>query len=67
MQINPCKEQICTKEIVYDNTVEQSVEMEYVLPDYYPNVFKILKTSIETKVLSKIVSNRTKTIFYKSY
>ena len=43
MQINPCKEQICTKEIVYDNTVEQSVEMEYVLPDYYPNVFKILK------------------------
>lgn len=55
MQINPCKEQICTKEVVYDNTVEQSVEMEYVLPDYYPNVFKILKTSIETKVLSKNV------------
>lgn len=59
MEINPCKEQICTKEVIYDNTTEQSVEIEYILPDYCLNVFKILKTSIDTQILSKnIVDGR---------
>lgn len=55
MEFNPCKEQICIKEVIYDSTVEQSVEIEYVLPDYYPNVFKVLRTSIDTQILSKNV------------
>ena len=33
-------------EIVLDTSVEQSVELDYFLPDYCPNIFKLLKTSI---------------------
>lgn len=33
-------------ETILDTSVEQSVELDYFLPDYCPNIFKLLKTSV---------------------
>lgn len=40
-------------EIVLDTSVEQSVELDYFLPDYCPNIFKLLKTSITPVIQSQ--------------
>ena len=39
-----CKhETICINEVVYDGVMEQSVELDHMLPDYCKNIFKILR------------------------
>ena len=30
---------VCVSETVYDGQAEQGVELDYVLPDYYPEIF----------------------------
>lgn len=62
MEFNCCKEMILAKEVIFDNTVEQSIEIEYILPDYCPNIFKILNTIVDTQILSKNVSDGKVTI-----
>lgn len=47
---------IRTDEVVYDGQLEQGVELDYVLPDYYPEIFKILKCSITPRIISYNVS-----------
>ena len=37
------REEIASAEVIFDDTQEQSVELDYVLPDYYPEIFRILK------------------------
>lgn len=43
---------ICLNEIVFDGQTEQGVELDYVLPDYYPEIFKILKCRLTPKIHS---------------
>lgn len=44
---------IYLSETVLDTSVEQSVELDYFLPDYCPNIFKLLKTSITPVIQSQ--------------
>ena len=37
-------------EVVFDAMVEQSVELDCLLPDYCPNVFKVLKCKMVPKM-----------------
>ena len=37
-------------------TQEQSVELDYVLPDYYPDFFRLLHCTAETAVISKSIA-----------
>lgn len=46
MELNLSHENIRINESVYDGTLEQSIEQDYSLPDYYPGIFKVLKTTI---------------------
>ncbi len=46
------KEEIAAAEVIFDDTQEQSVELDYVLPDYYPEIFKIIKCITVPKILS---------------
>lgn len=46
------KEQVFVNETVYDGQAEQGVEFDYVLPDFYPDIFRILKCSLSPKVTS---------------
>lgn len=46
---------VCTTERVFDSSAEQSVELDYFLPDYYPNIFKLLKTSVTPVIQSRSI------------
>lgn len=57
MKLKLDKEPVLLTETVYDGQVEQGVELEYVLPDYYPDVFKLLKCTLTPRVVSYSVSD----------
>ncbi len=50
------KEPVFLTETVYDGQAEQGVEFDYVLPDYYPDIFKILKCTLTPGVVSYSIS-----------
>ncbi len=50
------KEPVFLTEVVYDGQTEQGVEFDYVLPDYYPDIFKILKCTLTPGIVSYSVS-----------
>lgn len=50
------KEPVFLTETVYDGQTEQGVEFDYVLPDYYPDIFKILKCTLTPGIVSYSVS-----------
>ena len=50
------REEIVSAEVIFDDTQEQSVELDYVLPDYFPEIFKIIKCITTPKILSYNVS-----------
>lgn len=50
------KSSVCVDEIVFDGQTEQGVELDYVLPDYCPDIFKILSCSLTPRIVSYNVS-----------
>ncbi len=57
MDLKLDKEPVLLTETVYDGQTEQGVELEYILPDYYPDVFKLLKCTLTPRVVSYSVSD----------
>ena len=47
---------ISTEAVVYEGQAEQGIELDYVLPDYYPEIFKVLKCSLSPAIVSKTIS-----------
>ena len=43
MELKLNKEIVSVKEAIFDGMQEQSVELDYILPDYYPEIFKLIK------------------------
>lgn len=43
---------ISVSDIVYEGQAEQGIELDYILPDYYPEIFKILNCRLTPKILS---------------
>ena len=41
---------------VLDSSVEQSVEKDFVLPDYYPDIFRILKCMVMPRIMSNSIN-----------
>lgn len=56
MEYKVRKEPVYLSEVIYDGQTEQGVEFDYVLPDYYPDIFKILKCTLTPCVVSYSVS-----------
>ncbi len=52
MELKLNKEKIITDEVILNTKQEQSIELDYVLPDYYPEIFKIVKCMTEPKITS---------------
>ena len=46
------REALSVSEGVYDGVSEQAVELDYILPDYYPDIFKVLKCQLTPTVVS---------------
>lgn len=56
MDYNVSEEMISVCETIFDGVLEQSVELDYLLPDYCPNVFKVLRCTVTPKILSERIS-----------
>lgn len=54
--LNLTKDIICINETILNTNSEQSVELDYLLPDYYPDIFKLLKTQITPRIESQKIS-----------
>ena len=57
MDLKLFKEEISTFEEIISTNCEQSVELDYVLPDYYPEIHKIIKCIAEPHVISRCVND----------
>lgn len=55
MDLKFTKEAIMVKETVLDNCFEQAVETDYILPDYYPDIFRVVKSQITARVVSNSI------------
>lgn len=56
MNLKINRETVRSLEKICDSTQEQPVELDYVLPDYYPEIFRIIKCTAEPKITSCAVS-----------
>lgn len=46
------REALSVNEGVYDGVSEQAIELDCILPDYYPDIFKVLKCQLTPTVVS---------------
>ena len=49
------RELLSATEVVYDGLQEQSVELDYILPDYFPDIFRIVKCVMKPRIMSHMV------------
>ena len=56
MDFSVKKEPVFVTEVIYDGQAEQGVEFEYVLPDYYPDIFRILRCTLRPGIVSCNIS-----------
>ncbi len=52
MEIKLNKEKITAEEVILKTTQEQSLELDYILPDYCPEIYKIIKCMAMPKIVS---------------
>ncbi len=52
MELKVTKEKTSSAEIIFAETNEQSIELDYILPDYHPEIFKILKCIATPHIIS---------------
>lgn len=56
MNLKVNKEAVRACEKICSSTQEQSVELDYVLPDYYPEIFRIIKCCAEPEITACAVN-----------
>lgn len=56
MDFSVIRQPVSVNEVVYDGQVEQGVEFDYILPDFYPDIFSIVKCTMKPKISSYNVS-----------
>lgn len=62
MENKVCTENICINETIFDGVAEQSLELDYMLPDYCSNIFKVLKCSVCPRITAHNLSGSRLTI-----
>lgn len=55
MELMVNKEAVTINEVVYDGCVQQPVSCDLMLPDYCPDILRVLRCDIDPKVMSKQV------------
>ena len=56
------RETFSASQTVLDTSFEQPVERDFVLPDYYPDIFRILKCTVIPKILSNSINGGKLTV-----
>lgn len=57
MEFKVNRETFATSAVVLDGSSEQAVELDYILPDYFPDVFRILKCRLSPQIVSHSLSS----------
>lgn len=50
------REIVTAAECVYEGMQEQGIELDYILPDYYPDIFKLVRCEVTPVVTERAVS-----------
>ena len=53
MELAVLRDTVSVNEVLLDTVAEQSVECDFILPDYCPDILKILKCKVAPTILSK--------------
>lgn len=56
MDLKINRELITVSECIFDGVQEQSAELDYILPDYYPDIFKLVKCCVTPSILSRSIN-----------
>ena len=56
MELKLERQTFCTAQTVLETKAEQSVEKDFVLPDYCADIFRILKCVVDARVLSQSIN-----------
>ncbi len=62
MDLNSVTDTLAISELLCDAAVEQPVEGEFNIPDYQPEIFKIIKTKADPVIVQKIASGSRATV-----
>jgi len=62
MELNLQRQSITINEVIFDGNTEQPVECDALLPDYCPDIVKVLKCTISTHIHSTAVNGDRLTI-----
>lgn len=65
MNLKMSKEKITSTEVIFSDTNEQSIELDYILPDYFPEIFRILKCISTPQIISYSIDG-TKLVYEMS-
>lgn len=57
MNLKIAKEKATSTEIIFSDITEQSIELDYILPDYFPEIFRIVKCVTTPQILSYNIEN----------
>lgn len=49
------KESFAVSKTIFDGTVQQSLELDYILPDYYPEIFKVLSLKLMPSITKRTI------------
>lgn len=56
MELRINRETVTAAETVFDGIQEQGVELDYILPDYYPDIFRLVRCEVVPSVTNYSVS-----------
>lgn len=62
MELNILEESIAVGKTVFEQTVEQPLDAEFTLPDYFPEIERILKCLVKPSVMSNVQSGGSLTV-----
>lgn len=57
MELNVTKEPVTINDIIFDGCAEQSVECDFLLPDYNPDIMRILRCFVMPVITSQNIEN----------
>lgn len=56
MDLKLNREIFTASETAFDNGFEQAIELDYILPDYYPDIFRVLKCRLLPRIVSQSIN-----------
>ena len=62
MEMNITKQSISSYETIFEQTIEQAIDTDFTMPDYFPSMVRILNCKMVPEIASKNVINDTLSI-----